>query len=80
MTGAQIANLAAAILGASGTIVLFFGSYALQPFDGGVFGSEALTASNNEIRIANRWRIVRQRIGLTLLCASFAVQAGAVLL
>jgi len=80
MTNAQMANLASAGFGAAGTIVLFFGSYALQPFQGGIFGSDALTASNNSIRVANAARVVRQRIGLVLLCLSFTVEAIAVFL
>jgi hypothetical protein len=43
VTHAQLAGLASAILGAIGTVVLFFNSYALQPFQGGIFGSDALT-------------------------------------
>ncbi len=80
MTHAQLAGLASAILGAIGTVVLFFNSYALQPFQGGIFGSDALTASNNAIRTANTKRIVRQRIGLAFLCVSFAIQAVTVFL
>lgn len=80
MTHAQLAELASAILGAIGTVVLFFNSYALQPFQGGIFGSDDLTASNNAIRTANAKRVVRQRIGLAYLCASFAIQAVAVFL
>jgi hypothetical protein len=80
VTYAQLAGLASAILGTMGTVVLFFNSYALQPFEGGVFGSDALTASNNAVRTANAKRVVRQRIGLASLCVSFAVQAVAVFL
>ena len=54
MTHAQLAGLASAILGAIGTVVLFFNSYALQPFQGGIFGSDALTASNNAVRTTAR--------------------------
>jgi len=47
------------ILGAIGTVVLFFNSYALQPFQGDIFGGDALTASNDAIRTANAKRVVR---------------------
>lgn len=80
MTHAQLAGLASAILGAIGTVVLFFNSYALQPFQGGIFGSDVLTALNNAIRTANAKRVVRQRIRLAFLCVSFAIQAVAVFL
>lgn len=64
MTHAQLAGLASAILGTIGTVGLFFNSWALPPLQGGIFRSDALTASNNAIRTANAKRVVRQRIGL----------------
>jgi len=80
MTHGQIAGLASAILGAIGTIVLFFGSYSVQPLEGAPFGGPILDASNNKIKAKNASRILRQRIGLAFLCLSFAVQAFAVFL
>jgi hypothetical protein len=78
MTAGQCAGLASAALGAAGTITLFFGSYSLQPFEGGVFGSDRLTALNRQTRAKNARRIIRQRIGLVLLCLSFFGQAVAI--
>ncbi len=80
MTNAQIAGLASAILGAIGTIILFFASFSLQPLGGATFGGPALTASNEKIKAKNASRIWRQRIGLALLCGSFFIQAVAVFL
>jgi hypothetical protein len=80
MTGAQYAALSSAALGAIGTIILFFSSYSLQPLEGGVFGSDALTKYNNDIKIKNANRLLRQRIGFAFLCLSFAVQAVSVFL
>jgi len=41
MTCVQIAGLASAILGAIGTIILFFASFSLQPLEGAVWGGPA---------------------------------------
>ncbi len=75
MTGAQYAGLSSAALGAIGTTILFFNSYALQPLEGGVFGSDALTELNNRIRAKNLGRLRQQKIGFAFLCVSFIVQA-----
>ncbi len=80
MTAAQCANLLAALFGASGTIFLFFGSYAFQPLEGAPFNSPELEQWNGRIKVKNRVRKTKQRIGLGLLCASFAIQAVAVFL
>ena len=75
MTVAQYAGLSSAAFGAIGTTILFCSSYALQPLEGGVLGSEALTEYNNRIRAKNLDRLRRQRIGFAFLCISFVVQA-----
>jgi hypothetical protein len=67
-------NLAAAVLGAVGAIVLFNGSFAYESFpqyysrDG-----EALKAQSER----NRSRQLKQRIGIELILASFVVQGAA---
>lgn len=80
MTAAQYAALISAALGACGTIVLFFATYGFQPLEGGVFGSPELQEWNARIKAKNKERKIRQRIGLGLLCCSFAVQAVSVFL
>ena len=80
MTSTQCAGLISAALGAIGTLILFLGSYSLQPLEGGIFGSPEITEHNERIKAKNARRLVWQRIGLTFLCASFVVQAGAVIL
>ena len=65
--GAQYAGLSSAAFGVIGTSILFFSSYALQPFEGGIFGSDSLTESNNRIRVKNFNRLRRQAVfGLVL--------------
>lgn len=80
MTEGQIAGLASAILGTIGTVILFFASHALQPFEGGGLGSEEVNKHNEEVKVRNASRIRFQRIGLAFLCGSFSIQAVAVFL
>jgi hypothetical protein len=79
MNLSQAMNLASAVFGAAGTMILFFSSYSLQPLEGGVFGGPALTEYNAKIQAKNARRLVLQRVGLALLCASFVVQAAVAL-
>jgi hypothetical protein len=80
MTRVQYAGLGSAALGAIGTIVLFLNSYADQPLVGGMFGSPAITESNNRIRAKNLSRHKWQKVGLVFLGLSFSLQAVAVFL
>lgn len=80
MTPAHYSALLSAILGAAGTIVLFFGSYAFQPREGAPFGGPILDKANAQIDAMNAARLIRQRVGLALLCASFFAQGVAIFL
>ncbi len=80
MTTAHYVALLSAFLGAAGTIVLFFGTYGLQPFEGAAFGGPIVNEANAHIAAMNEARMVKQRVGLALLCTSFFAQAVAVLL
>lgn len=77
MTLAQYAALGSALFGAAGSVVLFFWSYTLQPFEGGVMGSLEVMAHNDRVRISNRRRLPMQRLGLGLLIISFVIQGAA---
>jgi len=80
MTLAHWVALFSAILGAAGTVTLFFGSYSLEPREGAVWGGPSVDAWNKGRDERNANRIVRQRIGLFLLCTSFFAQGVAVFL
>ena len=80
MTPAHYVALLSAILGAAGTVVLFNGSYALQPREGAPFGGPILDKANAQIDSMNAARLFKQRVGLALLCASFLAQGVAVFL
>jgi hypothetical protein len=80
MTMAQCVALASSIPGLCGTMILFLGSNALEPFAGGVFGSQAVTDRNEKVKRKNKHRKQMQRAGLFLLFSSFATQIGAIIL
>jgi hypothetical protein len=71
----RLTGLLAAIVGAAGTAILFFNSWAIQPLEGGVLGSPGLTEYNNRIRAKNDRRLMWQKVGLGLLLLSFILQA-----
>jgi hypothetical protein len=75
MTGEHIAGLCSAALGALGTAILFFKSYSLQPSEGAVWGSDAVTAANARIKASNVSRLRWQRWGVAILGSSFVAQA-----
>jgi hypothetical protein len=70
----RLINLAAAVLGAVGAIVLFKGSFAYEGF-AQTYGRdwEAIKAQTKR----NRRRQIMQRIGLGLILASFVLQGAA---
>jgi len=75
MTGEHIAGLCSAALGALGTAILFFKSYSLQPSQGAVWNSAAVTHENERIKDANASRLRWQRWGVLILGSSFIAQA-----
>ena len=77
MTPGRLINLAAAVLGAIGTIILFSTSWSLQPLGGAQLGSDQLVKDNEGIRAKNAARALWQRVGLGLILASFVMQGVA---
>jgi hypothetical protein len=67
MTVIQMVTLIAAALGVAGTIVLYLGSYALEPLEGAAFGGPILDAWNEKVRRKNRARVIKQRVGIALI-------------
>ena len=74
MTPLQSLTLVSAILGAAGSGVLFFNSYALEPSEGAVWGGPDVDAENARIARRNASRVFLQRIGLGLILAAFVLQ------
>jgi hypothetical protein len=77
MTAEHWADLSSAGLGAAGTIILFINSWSLQSRPGLYPASKEVKDAVNDKNVSRtNW----QRIGLVLLCLSFAGQAIAVFL
>jgi hypothetical protein len=73
----RLINLAAAALGALGTIILFFNSWSLEPHFGGVFSGPTYAKDTADLKARNAARKLWQRIGLGLILASFILQGAA---
>lgn len=80
MTPAQYGVLTSSVLGALGTALLFFGSFAFEPHAGSYYGGPEMQKINAAIAARNKIRKSTQKLGLILLGASFAVQAATVFL
>jgi len=74
MASLQTLTLASAFFGAVGSGFIFFGSYAFEPRQGAVWGSEAVTAENARITQRNRVRLLAQRCGMAFLAIAFVFQ------
>jgi hypothetical protein len=68
-------NLAAAVLGAVGAIVLFKGSFAYESFS--PWHSRSQRADTVKAQTERNRRQIMQRIGLGLILASFVLQGAA---
>ena len=80
MTVAHYATLFSAILGFLASMFLFFGTYGFQTLEGSPMYGPEVVEWNDRIKAQNEQRRIRQKIGLVLLCISFAVQAATVFL
>jgi hypothetical protein len=76
LSPAQLMTIASAGFGVAGTLFLFFGSYAYETGPLNTTFGEAFLAEKARIDGRNRRRMIRQRIGLGLLMASFALVGG----
>lgn len=63
------------LLGFAGTLIMFFYSHNLKPYEGGVFGSREVTKWNEQVKKDNKRIAVMQKIGLGLLTSSFLCQS-----
>ena len=80
MNAAHWTALLSAVLGAAGTIILFFNSWTLQPHAGTFLSGPNRQADNARTNARNRRMVLWQKFGLVLLCLSFAAQGIAVFL
>lgn len=68
------------VFGFVGTLIMFFFGYNLIPYEGGVFGSDEITAYNDSVKKKNRLYLVMQKIGMGMLSMSFLLQGLALFL
>jgi hypothetical protein len=70
-TELQIASTA---VGLFGTLLMFFNSYSLMPYESAMFGSDEVTEHDRLIEQKNKKMLLKQRIGVGLLTFSFMLQ------
>ena len=68
-----------AVLGFTGTALLFFFSYMLHPYEGATWGNSETAARNDATRKKNARNLKLQKLGFGLLCLSFLLQLFAIL-
>lgn len=71
-------TLASALFGAVGSILMFFGSYAFEPYRSSFWGTPEVAKFDQEVTQRNRVRHLRQRAGIICLLIAFVLQAGTV--
>jgi hypothetical protein len=74
MTFPALLGLVSSAFGVLGTLMLFKGSYALEPFQGFSFGTDERTA---KIQARNKQRIRLQRVGLSFILIGFLLSGVA---
>ncbi|WP_261143833.1 hypothetical protein [Serratia fonticola] len=79
MTSTQL-QIISTVIGFLGTLIMFFNGYNLKPYEGAVFGSDAVNEANKKITRDNKRIMVMQKIGMGLLTFSFLCQAVSYLL
>lgn len=72
--------MTAAVVGATGTIFLFIGTWGDQPEISARWGSEAATKADHEMAARNEQREFYRVIGLALLLLSFILQGIATMI
>lgn len=67
-------QIAATIIGLVGTLLMFFNSYSLLPYESAMFGSDEIIEHDRLVRIKNQKMLLRQKFGIGLLTLSFLLQ------
>jgi len=73
-------QIAATFIGLIGTLLMFFNSYSLLPYESAMMGSDEIIEYDRLIRTKNHKMLVRQKIGIGLLTFSFLLFAFCFLL
>ncbi|AMO47607.1 Hypothetical protein AKI40_1190 [Enterobacter sp. FY-07] len=67
-------QIASTLLGFTGTILMFFNSYALIPYESAMFGSDEIIEHDRKVEQKNKRMLRNQKIGIGLLSLSFLLQ------
>ncbi|MBD9642910.1 hypothetical protein IB231_04615 [Pantoea sp. PNT02] len=70
-TGIQFA---ATVVGLFGTLLMFFNSHSLIPYESAMFGSDEIIEHDRLVEQKNKKMLIKQRIGVGLLTFSFMLQ------
>lgn len=79
MTATEL-QIISTVIGFVGTLIMFLNGYNLKPYEGGVFGSDAVIEENKKIAKENKRIKVMQKTGMGLLTLSFLCQSVSYLL
>lgn len=67
-------QIASTLFGFTGTILMFFNSYALIPYESAMLGSDEIIEHDKEVEKKNKRMLRNQKIGIGLLSISFFLQ------
>lgn len=67
-------QIASTLFGFTGTILMFFNSYALIPYESAMFGSDEIIEHDRKVEQKNKRMLRNQKIGIGLLSLSFLLQ------
>lgn len=67
-------QIAATVIGLSGTLLMFFNSHSLIPYESSVFGSDEIVEHDRLVEKRNKRMLFWQRFGVGLLTLSFMLQ------
>lgn len=73
MSPTQI-QIAATVIGLFGTLLMFFNSHSLMPYESAMFGSDEIIEHDRIVERKNKRMLSLQRFGVGLLTLSFILQ------
>lgn len=70
----QHLQIASAVIGFIGTLIMFCNGYNLKPYSGATFGGPLTDEINKKTRRENKRIAIMQKLGMALLAISFFLQ------
>lgn len=67
-------QVSATLVGLIGTLLMFFNSHSLIPYESAMFGSDEIMEHDRLVEQKNKKMLLKQRIGIGLLTFSFVLQ------